>query len=480
MTNFDGRRVPIRLKDRETRHGSFPYYGASGIIDYIDDYLFDGRYLLIAEDGANLISRSTPIAFEATGKFWVNNHAHVIQSLGDFIPLNYLNRYFNFIDLTPYITGSAQPKLNQKNLNRILIPIPPLNEQRRIVSEIEKLTAHSKRAREALDDVPKLIERFKQSVLAAAFRGDLTADWREKNPDAEPAEKLLQKIRSKHRQRWEKSELDKITAKGKKLKDDSWKDKYREPVSPDISNLPKVPATWQWSTLPELGELNRGKSKHRPRNDPALYGGSFPFIQTGDVRSVDGIIYESRQTYNETGLRQSRLWPKGTLCITIAANIAETAILGIDACFPDSIVGFLADESSCDVKFVEYFMRTAQDDLERFAPSTAQKNINLETLRVVSIPLPSLKEQRVIAQKLDDYFRIIKKIETDLSLNQDQLTLLDQSILSQSFRGLLVPQDPNDEPASVLLERIRAEREKLGATKKKKRATRKKATKAKS
>ncbi len=135
--NFDGRRIPLKSADRDKRPGQYPYYGASGVIDDIDDFLFDGEYLLIAEDGANLLSRSTPIAFKATGKFWVNNHAHIVQTHGG-IPLAYLSIFLNGKDLSFSVTGSAQPKLTQAALNKIPVPLPPLAEQTRIVAEVER------------------------------------------------------------------------------------------------------------------------------------------------------------------------------------------------------------------------------------------------------------------------------------------------------------------------------------------------------
>jgi type I restriction enzyme S subunit len=149
----------------------------------------------------------------------------------------------------------------------------------------------------------------------------------------------------------------------------------------------EVPPSWRWLRLPQLGTLDRGRSRHRPRNDPKLYGGPYPFIQTGDVRASQGRLTTFKQTYSEVGLAQSRLWPKGTLCITITANIAETAILDIDACFPGSIVGFLPDKDVCNPHFVEFFIRTVKVDLAAFAPATAQKNINLETLKFFMFPV---------------------------------------------------------------------------------------------
>ena len=120
--------------------GDIPYYGASGIVDYVKDYIFDGDYLLVSEDGANLLARSTPIAFSITGKTWVNNHAHVLR-FKEYATRRYVEMYLNSIDLSFYITGAAQPKLNQKNLNRIEIPLPSLEEQKRIVALLDRFDA---------------------------------------------------------------------------------------------------------------------------------------------------------------------------------------------------------------------------------------------------------------------------------------------------------------------------------------------------
>jgi type I restriction enzyme S subunit len=134
-----------------------------------------------------------------------------------------------------------------------------------------------------------------------------------------------------------------------------------------------LPRGWRLVNLPDIGELSRGKSKHRPRNESKLYGGPYPFIQTGDIRESGGTIRKHTQTYSEAGLSQSRLWPAGTLCITIAANIGETAILSYPACFPDSVVGFLHDGDPATVRFIELYLRTAKTELGRLAPATAQK-----------------------------------------------------------------------------------------------------------
>ncbi len=132
--NYDIQRKPVTSEKREK--GNIPYYGASGIIDYVKDYIFDGDYLLISEDGANLLTRTMPIAFSISGKAWVNNHAHVLK-FEEYATRRYVEMYLNSIDLTPYITGAAQPKLNHKNLNKIKIPLPILEEQEKIVTILD-------------------------------------------------------------------------------------------------------------------------------------------------------------------------------------------------------------------------------------------------------------------------------------------------------------------------------------------------------
>ena len=136
--NYDSHRKPVTSGNREV--GEYPYYGASGIVDYVSSYLFEGDYLLVSEDGNNLVARNTPIAFSISGKNWVNNHAHVLK-FDCYVTRRYVEFYLNSIDLSPYISGGAQPKLNQKNLNNIPIPLPSLQEQERIVSILDRFDA---------------------------------------------------------------------------------------------------------------------------------------------------------------------------------------------------------------------------------------------------------------------------------------------------------------------------------------------------
>jgi type I restriction enzyme S subunit len=195
---------------------------------------------------------------------------------------------------------------------------------------------------------------------------------------------------------------------------------------------------WVERRLSEVSkDFGRGKSKHRPRNDPKLYGGNYPFIQTGDVRNSNHVITSYSQTYNDAGLAQSKLWPGGTLCITIAANIAETGILGFDACFPDSVIGVVVDEAVTSNKFMEYLLQSFKARLQAQGKGSAQDNINLGTFEEQLFPFPSPKVQRALVSTLD---ALREKTQRLASVYQQKLTALDElkkSLLDQAFAGQL-------------------------------------------
>jgi type I restriction enzyme S subunit len=190
--------------------------------------------------------------------------------------------------------------------------------------------------------------------------------------------------------------------------------------------------------LPEVGELGRGKSKHRPRNDPRLYGGQYPFIQTGDVARSGGRVTMHSQTYNEAGLAQSRLWPERTVCITIAANIADSGFLSYPACFPDSVVGLIANEAVALPEYMELFIRTAWRDLAAFAPATAQANINLAILSEVAVALPPIEEQREIVRRASRMLQLADDLLARCDSAVRSVHRTSQAVLAKAFRGELV------------------------------------------
>lgn len=302
------------------------------------------------------------------------------------------------------------------------IPIPPLAEQKRIVTKVDELmalcdrleaqqqereTCHAALTLAALtrfaeaptpDNLSFLFHPsyfitpadLRKTILTLAVQGKLVPQ----DPDDEPAELFLAQIAKRQGKSTTNAHNTNSNDAGEAMK----------PCD--------LPPGWAWARFPNLGEFGRGKSKHRPRNDATLFvGGTHPLVQTGDVARANGTIKTHTNLYNDVGLAQSKKWPAGTLCITIAANIADSGILGFDACFPDSVVGFIPAAPIPSVRYFEYFMRTAKEHLEEFAPSTAQKNINLGILEQVWIPIPPLAEQDRIVAKVDQLMALVDLME---------------------------------------------------------------------
>ena len=336
-------------------------------------------------------------------------------------------------------TGLTVKGIKLDELMSLPVPLPPLAEQKRIVAKVAELMglldqleqtrvrAEGVRARlttatwarlttdagdapqsarhtdfalqtlPALTTTPAQIKTLRQTILNLAVRGKLVAQ----DPNDEPASVLLERVARE------------IPAMRSRL--GLRPQAALEEV--DSADAPfNLPAGWSWARFPEVGVFARGKSKHRPRNDVVLYrDGTIPFVQTGDVARSSGLITTHSGVYNEVGLSQSLLWPAGTMCITIAANIADSGILTFDACFPDSVVGLLVAPCFENARYFEYFVRTAKANLTEFAPATAQKNINLGILETVLIPLPPLAEQHRIVAKVDALMALCDQLETALT-----------------------------------------------------------------
>ncbi|WP_257622255.1 restriction endonuclease subunit S [Aeromonas jandaei] len=385
-------------------------------------------------------------------------------------PLSFLEQNFSF-----YTLLNAATRLKSKGyarhfqeFSKLKIKIPPLPEQVRIVAKLEELFSELDQGVENLRTAQQQLKVYRQALLKHAFEGKLTADWRAQNPDKlESAEALQARIQKEREARYQQQLAEWREAQQTWEAAGKTGSKPTKPKAPKVlppltaealMELPELPDGWNYIYLAYLGDLGRGKSKHRPRNDPRLFGGPYPFIQTGEVKSANRVVRNYSNTYSEFGLEQSKLWPQGTLCITIAANIAETAFLGFDGCFPDSVVGLLAIEKLVHPEYVDFFIQGARARIEAYAPATAQKNINLETLENLVIPLCCGDEQKLLMQILDERFSIIDQLENTITTSLQQAEALRQSILKKAFSGQLVLQHPDDEPASVLLERISSER----------------------
>jgi len=388
------------------------------------------------KSGDVLISRTRPklngvaIVPEAYDNAIGTSGFYVVRST-ELIPkfVYYYAQTDEFIkDMSNMATGSSYPSVNLSKIREYEIPVPAKAEQRKIVSKIDELVSKIDSGVSELNKTDAILSNYKESYLYAAIEGRITEQWRGNKDDLEDSEDML--------------------ARTKELRENECGGKYDRLADPeDIPEYINIPSQWSWVSLSQLGKISRGKSTHRPRNDPELFGGDYPFIQTGDVRNAETVLKTYDQTYNEKGLEQSKLWPEGTLCITIAANIADTAVLGIDACFPDSVVGFTTNNEYCNVYFIEIYMRTIQSDLEKYAPATAQKNINLGTLTTLPIPLPPIEEQNEIVERVHRCLSAVESVSNSTTNELTRAKNIKMSILKKAFRGDLIGQD-TDESAS--------------------------------
>ncbi|MGE0490537.1 MAG: restriction endonuclease subunit S [Vulcanimicrobiota bacterium] len=363
-------------------------------------------------------------------------------------------------DLRAAGQGGAQPNISQGLLKAYKCPLPPVNEQRRIVARIEELQGRSRAARESLEAIPPLLERFRQSVLAAAFRGDLTADWRRANPDVEPASVLLERIRVERRRRWEEAELERLRAKGREPKDDKWRTKYREPEPVDTTGLRKLPEGWAWIHVAEVADVVDPHPSHRT---PPVVSGGVPYVGMGDFRSDGTLDLEGARKVSPNKLRSHReryRLQSGDFIFGKIGTLGTPIELPqpFDYCVSANVI-LLQPVSEVNSRWLLHYLDSPYigrilADLSR---ATAQPAFGITKMRQLAVPIPSRAEQDFAVRLIDSHLER-SLVEGDaLKVAAISLERLDQSILVKAHRGELVPQDPDDESASALLERIRGE-----------------------
>ena len=318
--------------------------------------------------------------------------------------------------------GVGRVRVKEKDFLKFKIQLPTYEIQKNKIAKIKDKESLIRKCILQFQAQKKLLLQLKQAILQDAIQGQLTKDWRKENPNVESASKLLIRIKA------EKAQL----LEEKKIK----KEKPLTPITEEETPF-ELPRNWIWCRMQEAGLFERGKSKHRPRNDSRLFkNGNIPFVQTGEVarsKYTNFQINNCSNYYNDFGLSQSRLWDKGTLCITIAANIAQTGFLNIKACFPDSVVGFTSLSDNEIAKYLRYFIELTKTEIEKFAPATAQKNINLGIIYNLKLPLPPENEIKVIVKKTEALMQKFDNLTSQIKTSEANVKMLMQSVLQEAF-----------------------------------------------
>jgi type I restriction enzyme S subunit len=382
-----------------------------------------------------------------------------------------------FVDvMTEKVQGALYPAIKSADVRSYPISLPPAKEQKRIVAKLEKCETRIDATREALSDVPELLEHYRQSVLAAAFRGDLTSEWRTQHSDSEPAEQLLERLRDERRKRWEQAELEKYEAKDK-APPKKWKDRYKAPLpltDDQLKELPNLPKGWCWASPQELASedkyalsigpfgSNLKTSDYRDSGMPLIF-----------VRDIRAEFDKAKVTKYVTPKKGAELIAHqicgGDLLITKMGDppgdISRYPIESPDAIITADCIKLRIHKAIGDPDFFKWAIRssTVQKHIKSIAKGVAQQKVSLARFATTPIPVAPIKEQIELLQILatiEARMKAMESLASDATLTLDTLT---QSLLAKAFRGELVPQDPNDEPASKLLERIAEERDETNA-----------------
>ncbi|WP_374340313.1 restriction endonuclease subunit S [Methyloversatilis sp.] len=351
--------------------------------------------------------------------------------------------------------------IGQERIAQIRVPLPPFAEQTRVVEKLEELLSDLDAGVVELKAAQKKLALYRQSLLKAAVEGALTADWRARRAARgealETGAELLARILIERRARWEARQLAKFKEQGK-TPPKGWQAKYPEPIQPDTSRLPTLPSGWTWATIDQLAVVVRGASP-RPAGDPRYFGGSIPWITVGSLTCDDGIYLDEVDLFvTEAGKSASRYIEPNTLLLTNSgATLGVPKITRIGGCINDGSVALL--DLATEVQLYLYFFLTTQTaKLRALNQGAAQPNLNTDIVRRIVVPVCPDAEMRAITEKLTQATLDVKIQDRNIFQALRQSNAQRKNLLKAAFSGQLVPQDPNDEPASALLARIRAER----------------------
>jgi len=362
-------------------------------------------------------------------------------------------------------TGTTFKAISGTQLRRHPVIVPPVPEQHRIVEAIESYFTRLDDAVATLERVQRNLKRYRASVLKAAVEGRLVPTEAElaraEDRDYEPASVLLERILAERRRRWEMAELAKMKAKGKTPRDDKWKAKYKEPIVPETGDLPELPEGWCWASVDQLASVGTGATPKR--GDPRFWSdGDVPWVTSAVVN--EPLVrapseYVTRVALAETNLS---LYPSGTLLIAMygeGKTRGRATVLAIESTTNQALAALELPGASQQVRgWLLRFFEHNYLELRRSASGGVQPNLNLSIVRSIVVPLPPLREQDRVVAEIDRSLSIAEATLDAATSSIVKSARVRQSILKWAFEGRLVDQDPTDEPASQLLERIHVER----------------------
>ena len=408
--NRDSERKPISASQRTDVEKIYDYYGASGKIDKIDKYIFDEKLLLIGEDGANLVTRSKPIAFFAEGKYWVNNHAHCIDSPDKSI-LQFICFFINAINLEKYVTGSAQPKMTQDNMNSILVALPPYKEQQLISQQLDIIWASIDKIEFEKENVLKLVDNAKSKILDLAIRGKLVSQ----DSNNEPASVLLERIRAEKEELIKQGKIKRDKKESVIFKGDD--NSYYERVGDIISNIDdeipfEVPQNWEWSRLQTICyPITDGTHKTPTYSDSGYIFLSAKNITTGKINWND-IMYIPKSLHDEL---YSRVSPKMNDILLAKNGTTGVAAIVDRECEFDiyvtlALLRVINNNISSQYLLKIIASNTIQDYFKSSLKGIGVPNLHLEHIRTTLIPIPPINEQNKIVEKIYRYNYLLDSI----------------------------------------------------------------------
>ncbi|WP_318437726.1 restriction endonuclease subunit S [Photobacterium leiognathi] len=398
VANFENnKRIPLKSLDREKRQGIYPYYGASGVVDHIDDFIFDGRYLLISEDGENLRTRNTPIAFQASGKFWVNNHAHILSEKEEGI-LDYLEYYFSVLNIGAYITGAVQPKLNKANLDKIEIPIPPKDERLKLNNILNSL-----KYKVALNsETNQTLEQMAQAIFKSWF------------VDFDPV---------KAKMNGEQPEgMDTATAS-------LFPEKLVE------SELGLIPDGWDACLIENVTSKVFSGGTPATKNDE-FWGGDLPWLSSGETRN--NFIIETEKYITEAGVKGSSTKASAYGDILIASagqghTRGQTSFNSIDCYINQSIVALRA-ATNVSAYWLYYCLERRYDEMRSVSDSHSSRG-SLTTKLLKG--MPAIMPSKDIVNAFDSLVEPLVRKQIANSNQNTELSALRDTLLPKLLSGEL-------------------------------------------